>query len=93
MRSGFKKSIAAVAVAGALSLGGGAVAQAEPDRIEFPDVVGTSEAAALQALADAGFTNVDVNYDRPDAQVIATNYKAGSSVNENSAVLVLVSRD
>lgn len=93
MRSGFKKSIAAVAVAGALLLGGGAVAQAEPDRISLPDVVGTSEAAALQTLADAGFTNVTVNYDRPDARVIATSYKAGTNVNENSSVLVLVARD
>lgn len=93
MRSGFKKSIAAVAAAAALTLGGGAVAQATPDRATIPDLAGTSESAALVALSEAGFTNVTVNYDRPDATVIATNFQPGTKVSEKAAVLVMVGRD
>ncbi|QII07475.1 PASTA domain-containing protein [Rhodococcoides fascians A25f] len=93
MRIGFKKTIATIAVAGALSLGGGAIAQADTDRATIPDVVGISESAALQALADAGFTNVTTNYDRPDAIVIGTSFQAGTQVNENASILVMVGRD
>ena len=93
MRIGFKKTIATVAAAGALALGGGAVAQADADRATLPDVVGTTEATALQAFADAGFTNVTTNYDRPDATVIGTSFQAGTQVNENASILVIVGRD
>ncbi|MDZ7928627.1 MAG: PASTA domain-containing protein [Rhodococcus sp. (in: high G+C Gram-positive bacteria)] len=89
MRIGFKKTIATVAVAGALSLGGGAVAEAAPDRANLPAVAGISESAALQALSDAGFTDVTVNYKLPDATVIGTNFQAGAKVSENAPILVL----
>ncbi|MDV8075139.1 PASTA domain-containing protein [Rhodococcus sp. IEGM 1370] len=93
MRIGFKKTIATVAAAGALVLGGGAVAQASTDRATIPDVAGSSESAALEALSDAGFTNVSVNYDRPDAIVLGTSFQAGAKVNENASILVIVGRD
>ena len=90
MRIGIKKTIATIAVAGALSLGGGAIAQAEPDRATIPAVAGSSEADALQALSDAGFTDVTADYDRPDAIVIGTNFQTGTKVSENAHVLVIV---
>ncbi|MGF0308814.1 PASTA domain-containing protein [Rhodococcus sp. IEGM1428] len=92
MRIGFKKTIATIAVAGALSLGGGAIAQAAPDRATIPAVAGTSESDALQALSDAGFTNVTTDYDRPDATVIGTNFQAGTKVSENASILVIVGK-
>ncbi|WP_156399663.1 PASTA domain-containing protein [Rhodococcus sp. Leaf278] len=90
MRIGFKKTIATIAVAGALSLGGAAVAQAAPDRATIPVVAGSSESDALQALSDAGFTDVITDYDRPDATVIGTNFQAGTKVSENATILVIV---
>lgn len=90
MGTGFKRTIATLAVAGALTLGGGAIAEASPERATVPAVAGMSESSALQALSDAGFTDVTEDYDRPDAAVVGTNFPAGTKVNENATILVMV---
>lgn len=93
MRIEFKKAVATVALTGAIALGGGAVAQAAPDRETIPDVIGMSQSAAIAALEDAGFDNVTVNYDRPDARVIGLNFPVGVKVSENAEIKVIVIRD
>lgn len=93
MGIGFKKTIATLAVATALTLSGSAIAEASPDRATLPAVAGMTESAALQALSDAGFADVSADYDRPDATVIGTNFQAGTKVNENAAVLLIVGAD
>ena len=93
MRIEFKKAVATVALTGAIALGGGAVAQAAPDRERIPDVIGMSQSAAIAALEDAGFDNVTVNYDRPDARVIGLNFPVGVKVSENAEIKVIVIRD
>jgi beta-lactam-binding protein with PASTA domain len=55
MGIGFKKTIATLAVAGALTLGGGAIADAAPDRATLPAVAGMTESDAVKALSAAGF--------------------------------------
>ncbi len=93
MRIEFKKAVATVALTGAIALGGGAVAQAAPDRERIPDVIGMSQSAAIAALEDAGFDNVTVNYDRPDARVIGLNFPVGVKVSENAEIKVIVIGD
>ncbi|OZD81456.1 PASTA domain-containing protein [Rhodococcus sp. 05-2255-3B1] len=93
MRIEFKKAVATVALTGAIALGGGAVAQAAPDRERIPDVIGMSQSAAIAALEDAGFDNVTVNYDRPDARVIGLNFPVGVKVSENAEIKVIVISD
>ncbi|TFI41906.1 PASTA domain-containing protein [Rhodococcus sp. 1R11] len=90
MGIGFKKTIATLAVAGALTLGGGAIADAAPDRAPLPAVAGMTESDAVQALSDAGFSDVSSDYDRPDATVVGTNFQAGDKVSENAAILLIV---
>jgi beta-lactam-binding protein with PASTA domain len=90
MGIGFKKTIATLAVAGALTLGGGAIADAAPDRATLPAVAGMTESDAVQALSDAGFSDVGSDYDRPDATVVGTNFQAGDKVSENAALLLIV---
>ena len=91
MRSGFKKSIAAVAAAAALTLGGGAVANAStPDsRIEIPDVYDMTATAAEQTLEDLGFTTVNIKGSDIDGTAIGTNYQKGVEVDKNAAILVI----
>ena len=90
MGIGFKKTIATLAVAGALTLGGGAIADAAPDRATRPAVSGLTESDAEQALSDAGFSDVNSDYDRPDATVVGTNFQAGDKVSENASLLLIV---
>ncbi|MBW4779104.1 PASTA domain-containing protein [Rhodococcus fascians] len=89
----FKKATASVALTGVLALGGGAAAQAAPDRERIPDVIGMSQSDAFTALEDAGFDNVRANYDRPDAAVLGLNFPVGVKVSENARILVIVRRD
>lgn len=93
MRIQPKKTFAAIALAGAIGLGGGAVAHAAPDREEIPDVIGMSQAEAIATLQDVGFDNVTVNYDRPHARVIGLSFPVGVKVSENAEIKVLVIRD
>ncbi|SNS45210.1 PASTA domain-containing protein [Rhodococcoides kyotonense] len=89
MRASFKKAFAVVAATGAISLGGSAVAHAT-DRAQVPDVAGMTIPQATEAFYEAGFDNVTANV--PDSQdpVIGTNFQAGTYVNENASILLIV---
>ncbi|OZD71461.1 hypothetical protein CH272_02170 [Rhodococcus sp. 05-340-1] len=91
MRSGFKKSIAAVAAAAALTLGGGAVANASTtdNLIKIPDVYDMTATAAEQTLEDLGFTTVNIKGSDTDGTAIGTNYQKGVEVDKNAAILVI----
>lgn len=90
MITGLKKTIAAVAAAGALTLGGGAVANAATidNFVEIPDVAGSTGSAAEQTLEDAGFVHVHLA-GPGDATAIGTNYQKGTEVDQNAQILVI----
>ncbi len=66
-----------------------------PDKIEVPDVTGSSESSARQTLKDSGFTNVSVTYENSDSVtnglVIRTSPSAGSSAAATDSITVTVS--
>lgn len=91
MRIGFKKTIATVAAAGALALGGGAIANASTsdNLIKIPDVYDMSATAAEQTLEDLGFVTVNIKGSDTDGTAIGTNYQKGVEVDKNAAILVI----
>ncbi|MGY1681405.1 Stk1 family PASTA domain-containing Ser/Thr kinase [Geodermatophilus sp. SYSU D01176] len=61
---------------------------------EVPDVTGQQQAAATQALRDAGFTNVtpeQVESDQPAGTVVATDPSAGEQASAGDAITLEVS--
>ncbi|WP_072806944.1 PASTA domain-containing protein [Rhodococcoides yunnanense] len=89
MRTSFKKAVAVVAAVGAISLGGSAVANAT-ERETVPDVAGLTVPEAVQEFTDAGFTNITVNVPDSTDRVIGTNFQAGTTANDNAAILIIV---
>lgn len=89
MRASFKKAVTVIATAGAITLGGSAVANAA-DRETVPDVAGLSVSEAVAAFEDAGFTDISVNVPSSTDSVIGTNFQAGTNVNENASILIIV---
>lgn len=94
MRNSFKKAVAVVATAGAVSIAGASLASAATaEQITVPDVTGYSAPAAVRVLEDAGFDNVVVSgpyASDPETTVTRTSVAASTAVPETQPITVFV---
>ncbi|SNS45192.1 PASTA domain-containing protein [Rhodococcoides kyotonense] len=91
MHASIKKAVVSVAAAGAISVGGPAVAFAA--QLEVPNVTGMTANEARETLYQAGFDNVIGDNADSTHRVTGTNPRAGTYADEETTIILIVPSD